>query len=248
MASFESEASRVIDKFNGENFNFWKFKIEMLLAFMDLWDIVDISEEALPSNADSKVLKEYQIHIKNPMFIIALNLADNQLAYIKSYKQFAEACKTLHNILETKSLSNILFSRCKFFMCKMQEDNNLLDHVNKVKAFVEQFCYLEVSVRDEDIIMTLLKSLLASHKYFITTLETIPMKKLMIDYVAAHLMHEMSKPKKKEPQGKDVVIILRQSKCNNSFLRQCTKSCFYCGELGHIAHFCFKTNNKKRKM
>ncbi len=32
MASFEGESARVIDKFNGENFNLWKFKMEMVLA------------------------------------------------------------------------------------------------------------------------------------------------------------------------------------------------------------------------
>jgi hypothetical protein len=29
MASFEGENARVIDKFNGENFSLWKFKMEM---------------------------------------------------------------------------------------------------------------------------------------------------------------------------------------------------------------------------
>ncbi len=41
MASFEGESTRVIDKFNGENFSLWKFKMEMVLASMDLWEIVD---------------------------------------------------------------------------------------------------------------------------------------------------------------------------------------------------------------
>ena len=102
MASFESEAARVIDKFNEGNFNLWKFKIEMLLAFMDLWDIVDKSEEAPPSNADPKVLKEYQRCVKKAMSIIGLNLVDNQLAHIKSCKGPAEAWKTFCNIHETK--------------------------------------------------------------------------------------------------------------------------------------------------
>ena len=31
----------------------------MLLTFINLWDIVDGSEETLPSNVDPKVLKEY---------------------------------------------------------------------------------------------------------------------------------------------------------------------------------------------
>jgi hypothetical protein len=39
MASFEGESTRVIDKFNGENFSLWKFKMEMVLASMDLWEI-----------------------------------------------------------------------------------------------------------------------------------------------------------------------------------------------------------------
>ena len=60
-----------------KRFNIWKFKIKMLLASMDLWDIVDGSEEASPSNADPKVLKEYQRRIKKAMSIITLNLADN---------------------------------------------------------------------------------------------------------------------------------------------------------------------------
>ena len=36
MVSFEGEGARLIDKFNGENFNTWKFKLEIRLAFMNL--------------------------------------------------------------------------------------------------------------------------------------------------------------------------------------------------------------------
>jgi len=57
MASFEGESARIIDKFNGENFNLWKFNMEMVLASMDLWEIVDGSEEAPPSNVDPKVIR-----------------------------------------------------------------------------------------------------------------------------------------------------------------------------------------------
>ena len=86
MASFKSEATRIIKKFIGGNFNLWRLKIEMLLASMDLCDILDRSQETLPSNVDPKVLKEYQRHIKNVMSIIDINLADNQFTHIKSCK------------------------------------------------------------------------------------------------------------------------------------------------------------------
>jgi hypothetical protein len=134
MASFEGENAKVIDKFNGENFNLWKFKMEMVLASMDLSEIVDGSEEAPPFNADPKVIKEYQRRVKKAMSTIAINLVDSPLDHIKRCKGPAEPWKTLCNIHETRSLLNILFVRCKFFTCKMQEGEDLLDHINKVKA------------------------------------------------------------------------------------------------------------------
>jgi hypothetical protein len=50
MATFENESARVIDKFKGDNFNLWKFKMEMVLESMDLWEIVEESEE--PPSSD----------------------------------------------------------------------------------------------------------------------------------------------------------------------------------------------------
>lgn len=50
-------------------------------------------------------------------------------------------------------------------MWKMQKNNNLMDHFNKVKMLVEQFACLEAPMHEEDIVMTLLKSLLALYEY-----------------------------------------------------------------------------------
>jgi hypothetical protein len=75
--------TRVLNKFHEERFSLSKFKMEMILASIDLWDIVDGSDKASPSNTDPKVFKEYQRHVKNvkkakkAMSIINLNLMDN---------------------------------------------------------------------------------------------------------------------------------------------------------------------------
>jgi hypothetical protein len=45
----------------------------------------------------------------------------------------------------------------------MQEGEDLLDHINKVKALADQLACLEVPVRDEDVVMTLLESLPPSY-------------------------------------------------------------------------------------
>ena len=143
------------------------------------------------------------------MSIISLNLADNQLVHIKSCKKHVEAWKTLCNIHETKSLYNIHFISHKFFTYKMQEGDDLLDHINKVKAFVDQLACLKVPMKDRDIDMTLLEGLPVSFEYLITAIKMMPMNDLTMDYVTAYLMHEMSKCKEKEPQCEDTTMVLR---------------------------------------
>ncbi len=89
----------------------------------------------------------------------------------------------------------------------MQEGEDLLDHINKVKALADQLACLEVLMRDEDVVMTLLESLPPSYEYLIIALETLPMKDLTMEFVTARLMHEVSKRKEKEPQGDDAAMV-----------------------------------------
>ena len=48
MASSNNDNLPMLDKFNGDNFGLWKFKMEMVLAAKDLWVIVDKSESPHP--------------------------------------------------------------------------------------------------------------------------------------------------------------------------------------------------------
>ena len=128
----------------------------------------------------------------------------------------------------------------------MEEGDDLLDHVNKVKTLWDQLACLEVPVREENIVMTLFESLLMLYKYLITALEMLPMKKWTMENVTAHLMHRMLKLKDNEPQYKDTMLLLRQSKANNPLSRQGVRTCLYHGKLGHIARFCYKAKNNEK--
>ena len=82
----------------------------------------------------------------------------NQLLRIKSCKRPPEAWKTLCNIHKMDNLSNILFGLSKLFTYKILEGDDLLDHINNVKVLVDRLVCLEVRMRKENIVMTLLKS------------------------------------------------------------------------------------------
>jgi hypothetical protein len=129
----------------------------------------------------------------------------------------------------------------------MQEGEDLLDHINKVKALADQLACLEVPVRDEDVVMTSLESLPPSYEYLITALETLPMQDLTMEFVIARLTHEVSKRKEKDPQGDDAAIVSMQGTGGTTSTRKDIKTCHYCGKPGHIGRFCFKAKNNKEK-
>lgn len=54
MATFDGGSATVIDNFKRDNLNLWKFKMEMVLASMDLWEIVDNTEEPPSFDNDQK--------------------------------------------------------------------------------------------------------------------------------------------------------------------------------------------------
>ena len=54
------DALKVIDKFNNQNFNLWKFKIKIMMASMDLWYIVNEYEEPRPSKCGSQSVEGVQ--------------------------------------------------------------------------------------------------------------------------------------------------------------------------------------------
>ena len=58
-ASNEGEGLRLIEKFNGENFSLWKFKMEMILVEKDLWEIVEGTKGPPSFDVDPKVKKTY---------------------------------------------------------------------------------------------------------------------------------------------------------------------------------------------
>ena len=83
----------------------------------------------------------------------------------------------------------------------MSKGEDLLEHVNKVKAIMNRLAYLEVPVRDKDIVMALLKGLPMSFEYLIIIMKSMPMKEITTEYVSTHLMREIPKCKEKEIQG-----------------------------------------------
>ena len=127
---------------------------------------MDGSEEPPLSNADPKVLKDYQKLIKKICPSSASTWRTTKLQSSRVAKD-PERCGKLFTTFTRRRVCQHLLYSMQIFYLQMKKDDDLLDHINKIKALTNQLVCLEVHVTDEDIVITLFESLPTSYKYLI---------------------------------------------------------------------------------
>jgi hypothetical protein len=150
------ESLKVMEKFDGGNFHFWKFKMCMMFSKHGLWKFVDGSA-TLPSEEVARV--DYNKKEMKAFALLCEHLTDAQLACIQYCDNVKSAWEALCGVHEAKTISNKLFFRRRFFTIKMQEGDDMLVHINTVKALAGQLHSIKVNIVDEDVYMVLLMSL-----------------------------------------------------------------------------------------
>ena len=127
-------------------------------------------------NVYHEAKKKYHRYVNKTISIITFNPADNQHLHIQSTKKPPKMWKIYCNIYKIGSLSRIWFINNNLFTCKLQE--GLICWTTLARSN-----HLEVLVRNENIVMTLLKSLSPSYEQLIIILEIMHKKKLTMEYV-----------------------------------------------------------------
>uniref|UniRef100_A0AAV1UBU3 Retrovirus-related Pol polyprotein from transposon TNT 1-94-like beta-barrel domain-containing protein n=1 Tax=Peronospora matthiolae TaxID=2874970 RepID=A0AAV1UBU3_9STRA len=126
-----------ISKFDGTNFHAWKFKMQMVLEERDLWEVVsgEIKAEQCETQLDQATYKRKS---RKAMAVICLAMEDSQLPLVRSASGACDAWSRLEDHFEKKSLANKLFLRRRFFTTMMEEGDDVLEHINKLKTLAEQ--------------------------------------------------------------------------------------------------------------
>ena len=71
MVSSEGDGHITLDKFGGDNFNRYKFKLEMVMSTKDLRHILDGLELPPPSTANNEVRNTFQWQCKKPSLLLS---------------------------------------------------------------------------------------------------------------------------------------------------------------------------------
>jgi hypothetical protein len=143
MSSFQMESLKVMEKFDGGNFHLWKFKIRMMLSKHGLWKFVDGSA-TIPNDEDQ--ITDYNKKATRAFALLCEHFMDAQLRHIQYCKNVKNTWETLCGVHEAKTIGNKLLLRKRFFIIKMQEGEDLLAHINMVKALADQLRSIEVKM------------------------------------------------------------------------------------------------------
>ena len=118
MASSSSTSRHNIEKFDGQNdFALWKMKMSELLGNLGLEEALE-GEAKMSKNYTTEQKKEI---VKKAYNTLILSLGDKVLREVSKMKTAAKICLKLESLYMTKSLSNRLYLKARFFTFKMHD-------------------------------------------------------------------------------------------------------------------------------
>lgn len=159
MASNEGKVFITVDKFGGKNFSLYRFKLKMMFSTKNLWKIVEGSQAPPISTTRDEVKNVHKRRCKNAFAIITINLVDKE-SKSNDVEDLQKRGKCYVTSMRQINSCNILFTMPKFFT--VNEDDNMVDHINKVKSLTDHLTCFEALMKARNMIMILLSSLPSS--------------------------------------------------------------------------------------
>uniref|UniRef100_H3H9D2 CCHC-type domain-containing protein n=1 Tax=Phytophthora ramorum TaxID=164328 RepID=H3H9D2_PHYRM len=203
----------------------------------ELWEVTsgEVKLEHCTTTADQATFKRKS---RKALAIICLAMEDSQLPLVRSAKDAHDAWSRLEGHFEKKSLANKLFLRRRFFTTMMDEGDDVLEHINKLKTLAEQLDAVGAPVSEDDLVITLLGSLSESYQFLITALESRA-DSLSWELVTSRLLHEDMKRKEQGGGGVDgaahgqgQAFMVNNNKRKGRPAKK-TGACHNCGKQGH---------------
>lgn len=117
-------------RFDGTNFNNWKFRIQVLLDEKDLLKYVEKDLSTLVAEGGGQ--SQHTTKEKKAKSMLIQYISDSQLEYVKDYKHAKDIFDALKNVFERKSVAGQLYLRKKlitltlFVICCCRYRNHMI--------------------------------------------------------------------------------------------------------------------------
>lgn len=247
-----SDEKTQIDKFDGQDYGFWRLQIEDIIYAKEL-DIV------LKGKPDSLTEEEFVRLDRRAMSIVRLTLIRDVAFNTTRAKSTKEMLQILANMYEKPTAANKVYLVRKLCNLKMNESTPMHTHLNAFNRITQQLAAVNFELDDEMKAVFLLSSLPESWNPIVTAVSssngTTPMK---YDHVRDLILSEDAR-KKNEPSGNNSALLTRgRSQYRGKASRGRSKSrgksrdtsrvkCWNCGKFGHYQSNCRAPKKEKEE-
>lgn len=246
---------RSISKFDGTNYQAWKFQLKAIFVANGLTGVVDGTCIRSIENAGT-----WDKSNAKAMVIISSTVEASQLEYLLTCETAKDMWSRLSVIHEQKSETNKLLLMTRFHDYKMASNDNVAQHIAKVENMARQLKDVGETVSNITIMAKILGSLPSKFSALVTAWDSVDTNNQTIHMLTQRLIKEearmtvmdetsnaLTATNVKHNQKKQTMDKKAADKRTQHPRKEIT--CFYCQKRGHIARECRKrlreTNNKE---
>lgn len=226
-------------KLDNENYFVWKYRMELLLTKENLWSVINEEKPDPETAAWTKKDGEARAYI-------GLLVCDNQLNYVRKATSARNAWDNLKNYHEKSTLSNKVTLMRAICNLKLEENGNVVSHVNAMTELFEKLGALGDRISDDWVVAMLLSSLPKSYDTLITALETRPEGDLTLSLVQSKLLEEYRK-RSIRTEEKTTESVLKTTHTAVKPKVSQSLECFFCKRKGHMKRDCKKFKDWAQK-
>ena len=222
-----SELKLSVAKLNNDNYQLWKFKVELLLSRDDLWEVT--TTERPQDNIQDWDKKNRQAHAT-----ISLLVEDDQLIHIRNEDTAKGMWDVLKRLHERSSLNNKLFMLRKLYKMRLGREQDMQEHINAMLEVIAQLRSIGEKITDSHIAAMVLCSLPDTYTALINALETRPETDVTVAFVKTRLIDEYQRSMELMHASTETDTSTALKATDARLHRKETRVCFRCHKQGHI--------------
>ena len=237
-----------IKKLSNENYENWRYKIELYLMKEGLLDTVNQPKPEVVTDAWTE-------RDKKARAIIGLSIEDSQIIHLRGLETSFEYWGALKNQHQKNNLSNRVTLLKKICRMKLEDEGNIENYIICFLNICEKLSGMGQDLEKSLKVALLLSGLPESYSGVVMALETRPDNELTFVIVKEKLIQEENR-RKESYCTNEKIMKTTQKYCTqkrnvsgshndgvNSRLNK-SKNCFFCDRPGHFKQNCFLYKKK----
>lgn len=177
-----------IEKFNGSNFQLWKFQMEII--FRAEPKLLELVNGTFLRPAEEKEKLNWDSLNAKAMLTLSSGMEFQQLQTVINCGTAPEMWKRLKAIHEQRSAVNKIQLKQDFFNYKMTETDSIAQHISKIDSLAQALSDVDEPVKEVDKIAKALGSLPFKYNSFVTAWDSYDENKQTYENLTIRLLKE----------------------------------------------------------